>query len=1268
MWNSVWLRTEVLVSFILIFATLFLVTIILYHVSETNHGLSDEVAARQYGWRYGPTALLTVVLSLWVQVDYANKFLIPWKELRQGPATADRSVLLEYISPLMVTTFWRALTRRHLAVTASILGTLLIQLATIFSAGLFVLEPTILEQNNIPMAVTNSFDGNDFYLSNVSSNGTSPTVLYFGTRVHGLAPDAGVDTAKGLVVPNFAPISSMGITNGTNYTATVPGVQSNLECEHVTGLNGTETSLPWYSILGQFFVANITTPSCSLTNVIVGEGPDHDFYHQKNATQAYQGYFYDFMCDPSVDWSYPSDSHPLPTNRTFEHRVVMTMVDLRFAAYNASLSSPAYIYVHDLTVAVCKASYAMGDYDVTYNDNANGGSKTMTAEKVSDAASEIGIPGFASADLGAAVQYSLEDTQIGTGGDDWVLSLQVATFYQILSAMNGGGTIGAFMDPALLIRYGTEAFNGIATQLIHKFMMKPTNTAIEGSMLQEQNRLWVRELSVGFMAASFLVLLVLSVVILCVRPVNVVPSDPGSIGATALILAESSKLRDLLSGLGASRSTDITRRVLPYNFRSILSPGFRSTFIVEPIEGQEPVEGRPEHSTDQPRSESWWIPASVKWWFQVLAILIPLVLIAALEVIQQLSDKHQGFLDVDENGFAISHAFSTYVPALVAFIVSSMFSSMQLAVCILAPWFALHRGSATASRSLFLNLTNRLAPHRMYLAIKSGNVGALLIMVGTFLGAWLPIIVSGLYLIVSVPAPEAFTILPTDMFDFRQNNTLNGNLFYDDNLAGTVAGLIAYNGLAYPKWTSNDLVFNALQTSSIPHGIPSGDELPFTLQLQATRPSLQCDVIPQSLFIDSWDSEAWETGFVPKDRAALNHTAVLPWMCEEPWKDRAESFPWFQGFALPTNGTPMYFGHASVLSWTNESVAGNRAVDTDFNQPGATMYEDGAAENWVGGYGCPSFSVTLGRGSALAKKVETKNSTRTIYEFDVDITSIMCKQYLETVEANVTLTLPSLGVISPDKPPIPDETTATYLTNILPYHTGHVFEFALNELLLTLASGTGNISFPAPKGGLVENDSLDNFVRFLGTVNASSPIESYIGADNTQNLIDATNRLYKIYMPQAISNNLRSANISNDVTTRDGHVARAVGDPVSTQVYVPNRLRLKQEAAPKLVLQILLAVMVLCAIASRVMLRGIDKVVPHNPSTIAGRAALFADGEVSTRKLVPFGAEWQTESELKRRGVFEGWLFSLGWWEESLGEYKYGVDVGWIDKGESEQT
>ncbi|KAI0444000.1 hypothetical protein F4803DRAFT_561206 [Xylaria telfairii] len=1252
MWNSLWLQTNVLASFIVLFIALFLVTIILYHFSEQNYGLSAEDAARQYGWRYGPTAFLTVVLSLWVQVDYSIKILTPWQEMRQGQTTADRSVLLEYISPFMMTVIWRSVKQRHWVVTASILGILLIQLATIFSTGLFVLEPTILNQAGVPVTIKSTFDGTDFRLTNTSSTiGTSPTILYYGTQVHGLTPQPGVDVSRGLVVPDFAPLAGIPVINGTNYTSTVQGAQASLDCEYIPVLNNaTKASLPWRSILSTFFVLNVTTPSCNISDIIVGQGPDHNIYHQPNATQAYQGYFGDYLCDPSIN--YEMFELPDPSNTTVEHRIVMTLVDLRFSMRDPLRSGPAYFYLNNLTVAVCKAGYTMGDYDVTYMDGLDGQSKPWTANKVSTSSSEI--PGFSSVQLGAAVQSSLDQTYLGTGGQDWVLSEQVPSFYQILSATNGNVSIGHFMEPQRLIDSATEVFNGIAAQLIHRHMMKPSNTTSSGSLLYQEDRLWVRGLSVGFMGAAFILLAGVSAILLFFRPWNVVPSDPGSIGATALILAESSTLRRLLSGLGAARIHQIRDKLSPYSFRSVILPGPRTTFTVVPTEHGQLIADQEAPSGNSSQSEHWWVPSAVKWWFQSIAIVLPLILIAVLEVIQRLSDQHNGFVGLGSNGFAVTHAFSTYVPAVIAFIVASMFASMQLAVCILAPWMALHRGSAPASRSLFLNLTNRLAPYRMFLACRNGNLGEILIMMATFLAAWLPILVSGLYITVPAATSQPITFTQSDVFDFKLNN-----LFYEDNLAGTIAGLIAFDDLPYPTWTYGDLAFNTLEAKNAPESKISGIEVPFVAKLQATRPSLDCTVVPQHLMMPNWDSRSSDYTRVPDDRVALNLTSVIPWMCQQR-RGNITNLPWFQGFALPKDGRPIYFGDASVLSWS-DVLFGNRAINTDSNRPGAVTYTPQAVANWVGGYGCPSFAVTLGRGSAVSKV--SKNSTT--YDFDIDVTSIICSQRMEVVDTNVTLTLPSLGVISQAKPPIPDESTAKYLINQLPNYTGQIFEFPLNNLLLTLAYGTGNITIPTPDGSGVEDNQLDAFVKFLATVNASLPIDSLIGRNNTQNLIDATNSLYKTYMPQAIDRNMRTKDLGAKVATPDAVAAEIEPTHFTAQPNFPGQLRLKQEAAPKIALQAILGLIALCAIISRALLRGIDKLIPHNPCSIAGRAALFADGEVSTRKLVPYGAEWRTESELSRMGVYEGWLFSLGWWE-SWGVYKYGVDIGWIDRGKAE--
>ncbi|KAJ2989687.1 hypothetical protein NUW58_g3342 [Xylaria curta] len=1249
MWNSVWLRTQVLAGLLVLFVALFLVTILLYHFSEKNHGLSAEDATRQYGWRYGPTAFLTIILSLWVQIDFSNKILTPWQEMRQGHTTADRSVLLEYISPLMITSLWRALKNRHWAVTASGLGILLIQLATVFSTGLFVLQPTALEQDDIPVVVNSVFDGSDFRLTNTSSTiGTGPAILYYGTRVHGLDPLPGVDVSRGLVVPDFTPFTEKAMAGGANYTAIVPGVESSLDCEYIPALtNATRTSLPWWSILSAFFVLNVTTPSCSISNIIVGQGPDHNIYHQPNATQAYQGYFGDYICDPNINYGFYE--LPDPSNTTLEHRIVMTMADLRFPPREPRGAGPAYIYIHNLTVAVCKAGYARADYEVTYREGIAGQTKSWTSNKLSASSSEI--PGFSSAQLGAAVHSSLDQAYLGTGGQDWVLSKQVPSFYQILSAMNNNVSIGHFMEPQNLIDSATEAFNGIATQLIYKHMMKPSNTTISGSLLYQEDRLWVRALSVGFMAAAFLLLAGLAIVLLIFRPWNVVPSDPGSIGATALILTESSALRGLLTGLGAARSSQIRHRLSSYNFRSVVSPGARKTFTVVAIEHEQPTVHRDMLDCSPPQSEHWWVPSAVKWWFQFIAILLPLVIIAVLEILQRLSDQNNGFVDLGPDGFASTHGLSTYVPAVVAFIVASMFASLQLAVCILAPWLALHKGSAPASRSLFLNLTNRLAPHRMFLAFKNGNLGEVLIMMATFLAAWLPILVSGLYVTIPGTTPQSVTLKQSDVFDFKLNN-----LFYDDHLAGIIAGLIAFDDLPYRQWTYGDLVFNQLETIDGPSNTAAGNEVPFTARLKATRPSLDCTVVPAHSTMASWDKKQTDYRGIPEDKVALNLTSSIPWMCERR-NGNITSVPWFQGFALPKDGRPIYFGHASVLSWGGK-VFGNRAIITDVNRPGATSFTPESVANWVGGYGCPSFAVTLGRGSAVSKA----SGNSTTYDFDIDVTSILCSQRMEVVDTDVTLTLPSLGVISHDTPPVPDESTAKYLVNTLRNHTSQIFEFPLNNLLLTLAYGTGEIIIPTSDG---EENQLDPFVQFLATVNVSSPIDSLVGRNNSQNLIDATNRLYKTYMPQAIDRNMRTKNLETEVATPDSANAKVEPIQFTTRPEFPGRLRLKQEAAPKIALQAILGFMVLCAILSRVLLKGIDKLVPHNPCSIAGRAALFADGEVSTRKLVPYGAEWRTESELSSAGVYAGWLFSLGWWE-SWGVYKYGVDIGWIDRGKAE--
>lgn len=77
--------------------------------------------------------VLVVVGALWKQVDHQNKILMPWKELQQGPAPVSKTLLLDYISPILPTALWASIKNRHWAVVMSTVGHLLI-LGTVRSA------------------------------------------------------------------------------------------------------------------------------------------------------------------------------------------------------------------------------------------------------------------------------------------------------------------------------------------------------------------------------------------------------------------------------------------------------------------------------------------------------------------------------------------------------------------------------------------------------------------------------------------------------------------------------------------------------------------------------------------------------------------------------------------------------------------------------------------------------------------------------------------------------------------------------------------------------------------------------------------------------------------------------------------------------------------------------------------------------------------------------------------------------------------------------
>lgn len=110
-----------------------------------------------------PDEVVFVILAaFWGQVDYRARQLMPWQLMARAATPAANSLLLDYVSAGIVFGLFKSLKRSHYLIVLVISGSLLLQLATVFSTGLFLLENVQMEDFGTPIETTSRFDGSDF--------------------------------------------------------------------------------------------------------------------------------------------------------------------------------------------------------------------------------------------------------------------------------------------------------------------------------------------------------------------------------------------------------------------------------------------------------------------------------------------------------------------------------------------------------------------------------------------------------------------------------------------------------------------------------------------------------------------------------------------------------------------------------------------------------------------------------------------------------------------------------------------------------------------------------------------------------------------------------------------------------------------------------------------------------------------------------------------------------------------------------------------------
>jgi hypothetical protein len=264
--------------------------------------------------------------------------------------------------------------------------------------------------------------------------------------------------------------------------------------------------------------------------------------------------------------------------------------------------------------------------------------------------------------------------------------------------------------------------------------------------------------------------------------------------------------------------------------------------------------------------------------------------------------------------------------------------------------------------------------------------------------------------------------------------------------------------------------------------------------------------------------------------------------------------------------------------------------------------------------GCPTWMFAFGKMDGEA--ISTAQAS-----------VVQCRPRIEAVNLNITLLVPSLQI---DPRSITSPINSTRRT---------LLEGTLGSVVPTEMGQYLDLS-PSIQGPSINFDGLSGptlFTSMIQGLNGTAPEEL---ATNAETLIEGIQRVYGLVIAQLLDLGARKAYPTNTTA------ALAARPTHSATLLIQGQERLKQSAVSTRITQALLATMAICLIATMVFMRGITDVVPGNPYTIAGTWSLLADSKMLEEDMVPLGAEWCDDRQLKERGVFEGRTFTLGWWEE----------------------
>ena len=971
-YTPVFLRRRVLFAFVILFGAFLALIQSLYCYSQKHRGLSTSDQSRQYLWTFGPTAIFVFTTVLWRQTDYAAKLILPWANMAKGPCSADRSFLLDYVSPFHLVALWRSLRNREWLISSTILSFILLKILTVVSTGLFSLELVPVEISGQKMILLRSFNGTNFLESDFDMR---PAFVVYGIQNLNLSYPSG--TTEQYAFTEFQPRRQNAAQPDSNYTAMIDVFSSSLDCEPglLSLLNTTKYREANVSISGKdtqfstFFNVNVSTSDCQIYNIPLGPPGGH--------TSEYWAKMQKVSCSN------------LLSNDTTYHRVMFSMIYFTFD--NSDVPS-----ISNSSIAVCKPTYAINLASVTLN-----GSSVISNLTLIDRPSRQ-LEGISGTDLAQGIMDSLPTMRpLGHPpkqmGDDLLMvglrytsvlaqsyvaradrTPELDIFFSLMiknSTLNPLAYLlpSAYLSYEVLTSRSIPMYNMIAAQVASQYLTISFSSAdslssVTGSITESQGRLNLREEPVRLMESILLIMICLTVFIFVVAPRGVAPRSPDSIAVLAAVFSRNPAAIAHLRNAG-HLSLDVIRSIVcKTNFWTAaeLQHNIPIFTIQSSVTHSPSMDTKTTNSiTKQSQSiTTWYRPMAFGFPLRLALIFFPIAIIAALEATLRVSDLKFGIAAVDDS--ILAKYCWLYTPVVILLFVGALFNVLEFLVESLEPYHTLSTGYFQATDGLLQYPLRNIPIYIVWIALRLRSSALLAASVAGMFVPFLTIIVSGLFSVENIEVERTVHVHATSWFNTTVDPRIGAVTQHIQQ--GITTSLIIHDNMSYPAWTYDEVAFPeiSMQDNGTVVGATNATEL--NVVMPALRNVLNCTVVPQSRILNA------STVSTAND-ATLHYN----FSCNSE-EDEFKSVWVFDNITrLPING---YFNYLFVPS----------PVD------------------------CPPIMIFFGQVSP--------NKTE-------HFTALTCNPYLASISVNAVLSLPSFSFPSNQTPTI-NESSVDYYSDWFP--------------------------------------------------------------------------------------------------------------------------------------------------------------------------------------------------------------------------------------------